>query len=95
MFAHVQVETARVHGAVVVPRAAVLRGEDGTSVVVVDAANIARRIPVTTGAGDSRGIAITSGLEPDAKVVTSSAVPVHDGSVVRVTESKLNRTHTR
>jgi HlyD family secretion protein len=84
MFAHVTFVTERVHGAVVVPREALQRGKDGTSVIVVDSENVAQRRPVTEGASDPNGIAIKQGIQPGEQVVTLSAMPVKDGATVRI-----------
>jgi RND family efflux transporter MFP subunit len=81
-FAHVAIETERVRDAVVVPREAVQRGEGGASVVVVDGSDTARHRPVTLGASDANGIAVTEGLTPGEKVVTLCTFPLKDGQQV-------------
>ncbi len=87
MFARVTMETNRTRGAVVVPREAVQQGQQGPAVVVVDAANVAKRRPVSLGVGDTNGVAITQGVQPGEKVVTLSAMPIKDGQSVRIAGS--------
>lgn len=83
MFARVAIVTARVKGALVVPREAVKTSPDGSTVTIVtdDTATVR---PVTTGANDANGIAITSGLQEGEKIVTMSASPLKDGQKVRL-----------
>lgn len=85
MFARVTMVTHRVRSATVVPREAVQSGPQGSSVIVVDkTSSVAQHRPVTTGASDADGIAITEGLQPGEQVVVLSAMPLKDGQVVRV-----------
>lgn len=84
MFARVTMVTGRIKGATVVPREAVQRGPSGAAVVVVDEQNTAHRRPVTLGASDTNGIAVTRGVQPGERVVTLSAMPLKDGQAVRV-----------
>jgi multidrug efflux pump subunit AcrA (membrane-fusion protein) len=81
-FAHVAIETHRVRGAIVVPREAVQRGQDGSFVMVVDNSSVVRRRPVTLGTSGTDVIAITEGIRPGEKVITLSAYPVKDGQTV-------------
>jgi HlyD family secretion protein len=83
MFARVIMVTHRTRSATVVPREAVQDTPAGPSVIVVDSANVAKRRPVTLGASDASGIAITRGVQPGERVVVLSAVPLRDGQVVR------------
>jgi RND family efflux transporter MFP subunit len=84
MFARVIMVTHRVRGAVVVPREAIQQSPAGASVTVVSEASVAQRRPVTLGASDADGIAISEGLQPGERVVVMSATPVRDGQVVRI-----------
>jgi multidrug efflux pump subunit AcrA (membrane-fusion protein) len=87
-FAHVVIQTERELGALVVPREAVRQSKEGSFVMVVDAADIVHRRPVTLGTQGVAVIAITEGLKPGEKVVTLSTYPLRDGQMVRVGGSK-------
>lgn len=84
MFARVTLETERVRSAVVVPREAVQQSPQGAAVTVIDSADTAHRRPVTVGASDSDGIAITRGVQPGEQVVILSGMPLKDGQAVRI-----------
>lgn len=86
-FARASIVTRRIKGALVLPREAVNKGVDGTTVTTVtdDVASIR---PVTTGATDTNGISIDSGLQPGDKVVVMSAAPLRDGQKVRAGSGK-------
>lgn len=85
MFARVTMVVHPVHDVTVVPREAVQDSSNGSSVMVVDpTTSVVHRRPVTTGASDADGIAITQGIRPGERVVVLSAAPVRDGQVVRV-----------
>ncbi len=88
MFARVAIETQRVSRAVVVPREAVQRSKAGPMAIVVDDEMVAHERPVTTGAEDTNGIAITSGVQAGEKVVVMVAGRVKDGQTVRLGGSR-------
>lgn len=54
------------------PQSAVLADGQGLYVMVVDAKNIVRRVPVTTGVTTPRGVAILSGLSGRERVLKSA-----------------------
>ena len=87
MVANVQVARARLADVVVVPQQVVLRTEDGFEVFVVvdeDGRPVARRRPVTVGAGAENQVVITGGLAPGDVLVTLGQRLVDDGSRVRI-----------
>jgi RND family efflux transporter MFP subunit len=84
MYARVNMTLERIRNAVVVPREAITPSKAGPSVMVVDDKNVAKRRPVTLGATDTDGIAVTSGLVAGDKVIVLSANPVKDGQTVKV-----------
>jgi len=70
--------------AVVVPAAAVQRGQQGTYVFVVDAQNVAATRPVSVGeSGDGQSV-ILSGLAVGEKVVVDGADRLRDGAPVEI-----------
>jgi multidrug efflux system membrane fusion protein len=71
------------HGAPLVPQAAVQRGAPGTYVYVVDttAQTVSVR-KVTLGPGDATNIAVTAGLKPGDSVVVDGADKLKDGAKV-------------
>lgn len=72
--------------AVVVPAAAVQRGQQGTYVFVVSAEGVANTRPVSVGeAGDGQSV-ILSGLAAGEKVVVDGAERLRDGAQVEVRE---------
>ncbi len=83
MYARVSLETDRVKQAVVVPREAVHRDQEGPFVMAVDKGGVAHRRSVITGAEDNDSIAIVGRVRPGDKVITMSAFPVRDGMPVK------------
>jgi len=84
MFSRVTFVTQRVPGALVVPREAIERGKDGTTVTVVDQNSVAHRRVVQTGAEDAAGIQIREGVRPKELVVTLTNAPIKDGQKVKI-----------
>ncbi|HEY3412536.1 MAG TPA: efflux RND transporter periplasmic adaptor subunit [Armatimonadota bacterium] len=87
MFARASIVTRRIKDALVLPREAVTIGPDGATVTVVND-DVASIRPITTGASDSSGISIDSGLQAGEKVVVMSAAPLRDGQKVRIGAGK-------
>jgi len=74
-------------GAVVIPAAAVQRGQQGSYVFVVGADNTVKTRPVGVGeAGDGRSV-VLNGLSAGEKVVVEGAERLRDGSAVEVRQS--------
>ncbi len=72
------------HGATLVPQAAVQRGAPGTYVYVINADQTVSVRKVTLGAGDATNVAITAGLKPAELVVVDGADKLKDGAKVLV-----------
>jgi multidrug efflux system membrane fusion protein len=71
-------------GAVVIPAAAVQRGQQGSYVFVVGADNTVKTRPVSVGeAGDGRSV-VLNGLSAGEKVVVEGAERLRDGAAVEV-----------
>lgn len=85
MFADVTFHTAVSEGAVVVPTDAILTGEDGQYVFVVEN-DTAKELAVTTGLNGSGVTEIISGLSAGAQLVTVGQQYLSDGDAVRIVE---------
>lgn len=81
MLARLSIVTAFKPGALLIPRESLLPGSSGGtgSVMVVDDANRARRVPVGLGLTGDRSIEILSGLREGQLVVTSGVAELADG----------------
>ena len=75
------------HDAVVVPSAAVQRGQQGTYLYVVTPENTASARPVSIGETGDGQVAILSGLAAGERVVVDGAERLRDGAAVEVKES--------
>jgi multidrug efflux system membrane fusion protein len=72
------------HGATLVPQAAIQRGAPGTYVYLVNPDQTVSVRKVTPGAGDANNVAITAGLKPGDAVVIDGADKLKDGAKVQV-----------
>ncbi|MFL5380970.1 MAG: efflux RND transporter periplasmic adaptor subunit [Longimicrobiaceae bacterium] len=79
------IEVAQQASVVTVPAAALVPGEEGPQVFVVDARGIAHATPVTVGERREEVVAITNGLRGGETVVTQGAYGVRDGARIRRT----------
>ena len=71
------------HGATLIPQAAIQRGAPGTYIYVVNNADQTVSVrKVTLGPGDATNIAITQGLQPGDSVVVDGADKLKDGAKV-------------
>ncbi len=70
------------HGATLVPQAAIQRGAPGTYVYLVNADQTVSVRKVTLGPGDATNVAITAGLQPGTIVVVDGADKLKDGAKV-------------
>lgn len=84
MFARVEFIVARVDRALTIPREAVQQSPAGSLVYVVGADGVASRRVVTTGASDTNGIQVVTGVQAGEQVVVMSAMPLKDGQKVRL-----------
>lgn len=88
MVANVQIARQVVEGALVVPRHAVLRQEEGYIVYVARPVGEGWRAearPVVPGVSRSELVVIRDGLEPGDRVVTVGQQQIADGDAVRIT----------
>lgn len=95
-FVNVQLLVTTLHGAVIVPAAAVQRGPDnGAFVYIVKPDNTVELRNVTVGAQQRDIVAIQSGLAAGERVVTDGVDKLQVGSQVTVRESGATRPTTR
>jgi multidrug efflux system membrane fusion protein len=78
----VRLRVDTLHGATVVPRAAVQRGPRQSFVFVIDADSTAHRRDVTIGYEDEQGSVIASGISPGDRVVVDGASRLTEGAKV-------------
>lgn len=71
---------------VVVPTAAIQRGNQGTVVYVVNAENAVAIRPVTTGPTEGQVTAVESGLQAGERVIVDGVDRIREGAKVEVTE---------
>jgi multidrug efflux system membrane fusion protein len=83
-FVGIRLRVDTVHGATVIPQAAVQRGPRGSFVYVVDPDSTAHRRNVTIGYEDELGSVVTSGIEPGDHVVVDGASRLTDGAKVSI-----------
>ncbi len=74
------------HGATLVPQAAVQRGAPGTYVYVVNGGTVSVR-KVTLGPGNATDISIQEGLKPGESVVIDGADKLKEGAKVLVRQA--------
>jgi RND family efflux transporter MFP subunit len=86
MFATVDLVIREENDVMVLPVAAVKNYNGDPVAYIIDADNIARRVPVTTGLRNDTEAQILSGLAPGDLVITAGAVT--DGSPVRTAETR-------
>ena len=86
-FVNVQLLVDTLHGADLLPNAAVQRGAPGTFVYVVKPDETVAAQPVTLGPGDDQRLVVTKGLQPGQRVVVDGADRLKDGAKVRVTRN--------
>ena len=75
------------HGATLIPQAAIQRGAPGTFVYVVNADQTVSVRNVTLGPGDPTDVSITQGLKVGETVVVDGADKLRDGAKVSVRQS--------
>lgn len=81
-FVNVQLLVSTLHGQIVVPRAAMQSGAEGSFVYVLNKDSTVRIRPVTPGLAEGERVAITSGLKGDEVVVVDGADRLRDGMAV-------------
>jgi len=80
----VEIMTESHKSAVIVPAAAVVRGEDGTFVFVVGADNKAHKQAVTIGLASREDVEITEGVKAGDKVIVHGHEGLPDGAIVTI-----------
>jgi membrane fusion protein, multidrug efflux system len=83
-FVNIQLLVDTLHGADLIPNAAVQRGSPGTFVYVVKPDDTVAARPVTLGPGNDQNVVATKGVQPGQIVVTDGADRLKDGAKVRV-----------
>lgn len=95
MVVGVRLPRARLEGVLVLPRAAILRDEDGESVYVVertDSALVARRRSIVTGPGSGGDVVVLSGLEAGDEVIVLGQTNVAEGAPLEVASRRRDVT---
>jgi multidrug efflux system membrane fusion protein len=85
-FVNVRMVTDTLKGVVVVPSAAIQRGNQGTVVYVVKEDNTVTLRPVTAGPTEGQLTAVTQGLQAGERVITDGVDRIREGAKVEVTE---------
>lgn len=83
-FVNAQLLVRTLHGAVLVPRAAIQRGAPGTFVYLVGADDTVAVRKVELGPGDANNVSIVAGLSAGDRVVTEGADRLRPGAKVSV-----------
>jgi RND family efflux transporter MFP subunit len=91
MSVEVHIPASAPHNALLVPDTALLHGQAGASVLVVNGAGVIERRAVTTGGLFGTQRAITSGLGANDQVVTGGALAVSPGVKVQVVAAAQGR----
>jgi membrane fusion protein, multidrug efflux system len=81
-FVNAQLLVDTLHGAVVVPNAAIQRGAPGTFVYPIGADNAVTVRPVKLGPGDANRVSVEEGLTAGERVVVDGADKLRDGAKV-------------
>jgi multidrug efflux system membrane fusion protein len=85
-FVNVRMVIDTLKGVVVVPSAAIQRGNQGTVVYVVKEDNTVTLRPVTAGPTEGQLTAVTEGLQAGERVITDGVDRIREGAKVEVTE---------
>lgn len=84
---HVAIVAATIDGATLIPKSAVLPGEEGGSIVVsVDDKNVAHQKKVEIGVREAELVQVVAGVAPGERVVTVGGLGLGDKAKVRVLE---------
>lgn len=90
-FVNVALHVETRHGVVLLPSAAVQRGQGGAFVYVVDEEGLARRRPIVTGAAMGDEVVAESGLEAGEALVVEGVDKLRDGIAVAATPMQVAR----
>jgi multidrug efflux system membrane fusion protein len=94
-FVNTQLLVDTLHGAILVPNAAIQRGAPGTFVYVIGTDSTVAVRPVKLGPGDANRIAIDEGLAAGDRVVVDGADKLRDGAKVTLPAEGGNAASTR
>jgi len=83
MYAEVTLLVGSQADALTIPATALRRGQDQTTVLVVDARNRVQRREIRTGAEDANNVAVLSGLAPGELVIIGNLESYQAGQLVR------------
>jgi multidrug efflux system membrane fusion protein len=86
-FVNVDLLINTLHGATLVPQAAIQRGAPGTYVYLINADQTVDAQKVTLGAGDATNIVVTQGIAVGQRVVIDGADKLKDGAKVSVRQA--------
>jgi membrane fusion protein, multidrug efflux system len=86
-FVNAELLVDTLHGATIVPTAAIQRGAPGTYVYLLAADQTVSVKPVKLGPADGERVAVTEGLAPGDKVVTDGADRLRDGAKVTIPDA--------
>ena len=87
MFANVDVQLAKRHGALVVPEAAMVYDRNGTYVWRLLDGDVVQKVPVEVGLRQSGEVEIVSGLEPGDRIISAGTHKVMAGERVLIAEA--------
>ena len=85
-FVNVRMVIETLKGVVLVPAAAIQRGNQGTVVYIVKEDNTVTLRPVTVGPTEGQLTAVTQGLQAGERVITDGVDRIREGAKVEVTE---------
>src|SRR5208282_5198812 len=86
-FVNIRLLVNTLHGVIVIPTAAIQRGAPGTFVYLVNADSTVAVRAVKLGPSEGENVAVTSGLNPDDRVVVDGADKLREGSKISLREA--------
>jgi len=87
-FVRVAIHGASRPNAILIPQAAVISGQRGKLIYVVDENGKAEPRPIETGEWREDQFLVTAGLKPGERVITSGMLKIQPGAPVKVVEAK-------
>jgi membrane fusion protein (multidrug efflux system) len=87
-FVRVAIHGASRPNAILIPQAAVISGQKGKLIYVVDENGKAEPRPIETGEWREDQFLVTAGLKPGERVITSGMLKIQPGAPVKVVEAK-------
>jgi len=92
MFANVDVEVSKRHGALLVPEAAMVYDRNGSYVWRVVEGDVVQKVPVEVGLRQAGEVEIVDGLAPGDRVVSAGTHKVMAGERVKIAEPREGET---